>query len=244
MATNPTPFDLNRALQAWRENLGDSPAFRQENLDELETHLRDSIANLQQRGLAEDEAFLIASRRVGNDSTLGAEFGKINAQSVWINRILWMLIGTQLFGCLRDLVGAVTSGTSLGILQFMSQIGVTSPGWTMGILFGFIHLSVFALALAGGWWLFTEKNSYLCSWFRTVSKSPVKLIGSSLILTLVPPNIQALQTMLMVRNFDFKHADQLFQGISYGTFSASLIEGITLLVLTLLLARKQMPARN
>src|SRR5689334_23260986 len=62
---NQTSFELNNAIQRWRENLGQSPAFRSENLNELESHLRDSIATLQAKGLLEEEAFLIASRRIG-----------------------------------------------------------------------------------------------------------------------------------------------------------------------------------
>src|SRR5690349_14090776 len=44
---NPTSFDLNRAVQQWRETLAQSPAFRGENLNELESHLSDSIAAWQ-----------------------------------------------------------------------------------------------------------------------------------------------------------------------------------------------------
>ena len=47
-----TSFDLNRAIQSWRENLAQSPAFRGENLNELESHLRDSVATWQARGLS------------------------------------------------------------------------------------------------------------------------------------------------------------------------------------------------
>src|ERR1043165_8539789 len=54
-----TPFDLNQAIQRWRENLGQSPAFRSENLFELESHLRDSIATLQRQGLSDEEALLV-----------------------------------------------------------------------------------------------------------------------------------------------------------------------------------------
>ena len=44
---NQTAFDLNQAIQRWRENLANSPAFRSENLNELESHLRDSISTLE-----------------------------------------------------------------------------------------------------------------------------------------------------------------------------------------------------
>ena len=58
-----TPFDLNRAIRHWRENLTQTPALRSENLDELEAHLRDSVATLQLRSLSVEEAFSIGVRR-------------------------------------------------------------------------------------------------------------------------------------------------------------------------------------
>ena len=62
---NQTEFDLNRAMATWRQQLGQSPAYREENLEELESHLRDSIATLAGKGLTDEEAFLVATRRVG-----------------------------------------------------------------------------------------------------------------------------------------------------------------------------------
>ncbi len=62
---NPTQFELNGHILAWREKLGQSAALTGEELEELEAHLRDSIASLQSRGLAATEAFLVATQRVG-----------------------------------------------------------------------------------------------------------------------------------------------------------------------------------
>jgi len=92
---NPTSFDLNLTIQRWRENLGQSPAFRSENLNELESHLRDSIATLQTRGLSSEEAFMVAAKRIGKGGALETEFAKVNAQAVWFDRLLWMVIGLQ-----------------------------------------------------------------------------------------------------------------------------------------------------
>lgn len=95
---NTASFDLNRAIQNWRENLGQSPAFRSENLYELETHLRDAIVTLRGSGLSDEEAFIIAAKRLGKSSHLEAEFAKQNSRSVWLDRALWILLGAQLWG--------------------------------------------------------------------------------------------------------------------------------------------------
>src|ERR1043165_6943979 len=96
MATNP--FDLNLAIQKWRKDLEQSPAFKEENLDELETHLRDSIAKLQSQGLSTKEAFIIGLERIGNGQALETQFARVNQKRVWLDHALWMLIGIQVWG--------------------------------------------------------------------------------------------------------------------------------------------------
>jgi hypothetical protein len=75
---NRTPFDLNEAIRRWQESLGASPAFGADNLEELAPHLRASVQKLQADGLSEEEAFLSATRRLGERAALEREFAKIN----------------------------------------------------------------------------------------------------------------------------------------------------------------------
>ncbi|MBI3876776.1 MAG: hypothetical protein HY300_12635 [Verrucomicrobia bacterium] len=88
-----TPFDLNRSLEQWRGQLAHSPAIKRDNLAELEVHLRDSIAGLQAKGLSEEEAFVIAAKRIGQPVQITAEFGKVNMAAVWLNRLQWIVVG-------------------------------------------------------------------------------------------------------------------------------------------------------
>ena len=96
----PTPFDLNAAIQCWRQSMAASPAFRAENLDEIETHLRDSVRSLEAKGLSVEESYLIASRRLGQPAALDREFRKVNAPYVWRSRALWLWMGAGLFPAL------------------------------------------------------------------------------------------------------------------------------------------------
>jgi hypothetical protein len=73
-----TPFDLNTALRLWLERLGQSPQIKLENLRELESHVRDSVAQLETKGLSSEESFLIATHRVGSPAKLEPEFAKVN----------------------------------------------------------------------------------------------------------------------------------------------------------------------
>jgi hypothetical protein len=42
----------------------------QEDIDELEAHLREAIAGFVKRGLTDEEAFLVASMRLGEQAVL------------------------------------------------------------------------------------------------------------------------------------------------------------------------------
>jgi len=71
-------FDLNNALHRWLDSLAQSPQFRPTDLAELESHVRDSVSQLQTQGLSSEESFLIATRRVGAVEKLEPEFAKVN----------------------------------------------------------------------------------------------------------------------------------------------------------------------
>jgi hypothetical protein len=122
---NPISFDLNCAIQSWRGNLAASPSFRGENLDELEVHLRDSIATLQGRGLSAREAFQIATQRIGTGSALESEFAKVNQSAVWFDRCLWILIAFQ--------VWRIISGASVFAMVAASVLAMTVNGLLPGL---------------------------------------------------------------------------------------------------------------
>jgi hypothetical protein len=90
---NQTSFDLKTAIRDWRENLAQLPEFRTRDVDELESHVQDSIAELEGRGLSTEEAFVVATRRVGPGAVLAPEFARVNGQALWIDRGLWMVVG-------------------------------------------------------------------------------------------------------------------------------------------------------
>jgi hypothetical protein len=102
---NNTEFDLTKSLGDWRRRATDVPALSEQNLRELEAHLKDSIAKLQNCGLSQEESFQIATRRLGSIETLGAEFGKVNAERVWLDRALWIVAGLQVYLFVSSITG-------------------------------------------------------------------------------------------------------------------------------------------
>jgi hypothetical protein len=102
---NQTAFDLNRAIQNWRNDLGQSPAIDCDGIDELESHLRESVAALQTSGLTAEESFIVSARRIGWSSQIEAEFCKVNGDALWTDRVLWMMIAYQLSFAISSMPG-------------------------------------------------------------------------------------------------------------------------------------------
>lgn len=81
------------AREAWRESLRSHESFSPAHLRELEAHVDDAMDDLTARGLSAEEAFLIATRRLGAPAPLAAEFRKAGGEPPWAGRARWMLLG-------------------------------------------------------------------------------------------------------------------------------------------------------
>jgi hypothetical protein len=118
---NSSTFNLESAIGAWRSNLTSSSISR-ESLLELEAHLRDSIASLRAAGNSEEDAFALASYRLGQANQLDEEYAKTHREGVWFERILWMLLGAQLFSFLTQISGVIRG--LLTVPQVIAENGV------------------------------------------------------------------------------------------------------------------------
>lgn len=90
---NETVFDLNERLHQWRSALKNRPAVREEDVEELESHLGDTMEALSKSGLSPEEAFLVGAHRVGHPAALDDQFGRVTPGAVWKERSQWMVLG-------------------------------------------------------------------------------------------------------------------------------------------------------
>ena len=104
---NQTRFDLNAAIENWRQELAAQPNFASDDRRELEAHLRDAVAGFQQRGLNDEESFWLARRRVGQPKQLAEEFAKADPAQVWRERVFWMWLAVFLSSTLGRMIGSM-----------------------------------------------------------------------------------------------------------------------------------------
>jgi hypothetical protein len=75
-------------IAEWRAYVAKAPAVNGRDVDELEAHLRDQIAELDAAGLTGDEAFLVAVKRMGDLDTLSREFAREHSGRLWKQLVL------------------------------------------------------------------------------------------------------------------------------------------------------------
>jgi len=82
----PTPGDavsVEEQIARWRSYLGRRQAIHSADVAELEDHLREQIVVLSDAGLAPDEAFLVAVKRMGDLDVLSREFAREHSDRLW-----------------------------------------------------------------------------------------------------------------------------------------------------------------
>jgi len=80
-----TFFDrpLEEQIAQWRAYVRGRQALHDPDVEELEGHLRDQLVALTEAGLAGDEAFLVAVKRMGSLDALSREFARVHSERLW-----------------------------------------------------------------------------------------------------------------------------------------------------------------
>jgi hypothetical protein len=161
----PADFDLAASLTRWRESLGAHEALTPERVRELETHLRDSLAEIRAQGITANEAFWVAARRVGDASSLAGQFVQADPASVWRTRVFWMLMGLILVEMVMLLPGFLR----LAALEIAAH---DNGFWQTFFIAGMVVLPIGMLVLtlltfaglaAGRWPILCARMESLCS---------------------------------------------------------------------------------
>lgn len=142
---NLTTFSLEDSLNLWKKELAKSSVMTTENIEELESHLRDEMDELTLTGLSLEEAFIIAKKRIGSANTLTREFYKVNRKYHLKSKLMPYLQGILLLLVFQSAQNIIQSVSALvGSYFDMSAyyISYISPGIELlllvsGLLFFF-----------------------------------------------------------------------------------------------------------
>ncbi|MFC6011106.1 permease prefix domain 1-containing protein [Nocardia lasii] len=79
---------LQVLVDEWRGYVQRHRAISAADVDEMEDHLREQISTLQQAGLTDDEAFLVAVKRMGSVDAISREFAHEHSERLWKQLVL------------------------------------------------------------------------------------------------------------------------------------------------------------
>ncbi len=80
--------ELEAQIDQWRSYVQRRQAISTADVDEMEDHLREQVADLTATGLDDDEAFLVAVKRMGNLDEVSREFAREHSDRLWKQLVL------------------------------------------------------------------------------------------------------------------------------------------------------------
>ena len=168
--------DIEKRIARWRNELARSEAFARADIDELEIHLRDEMEHLCRSGLSEEEALLIASRRLGDTAALADEFGKVNEGRRLVDRLSWMAVGVLLY----VIAGYVATGVSQGGILAARLFGL--EGYELGAFGIALKVAVIAASVILAWIVYRRWSRHPDAELPPLSTSRLVLLFAALAL--------------------------------------------------------------
>lgn len=145
---------LETRLAEWRGAVSRGAAVREGDADELESHLRDQITDLEAAGLTGDEAFLIAVRRLGQVDALTAEFAREHGDRLWKQLAVPESPETHRSGLLVMLGFATLAGALTLVANLVSRATHDEFSWYMR------DFSLFFLPVLAAWFALQRRISW------------------------------------------------------------------------------------
>ena len=121
---------MESQIAEWRAYLANAAGVNGHDVDELEDHLRHQIAELNAVGLAPDEAFLVAVKRMGDLDALSREFAREHSGRLWKQLILSDDEPARASsGWLTALAFAVAAAVAVQVARLAAGFPADEPTW-------------------------------------------------------------------------------------------------------------------
>lgn len=146
---------LEAQIAQWRSAVTRNRSVDAADADELESHLREQVTELERSGLAEDEAFLVAVKRLGRVDQITAEYAREHGDRLWKQLVL---AGADT-GRGRPLVTVIVFALIAAVLVQVARLAATDAlnqlaPWVVR------DAGFFVLPVLGAWFAWTRRISW------------------------------------------------------------------------------------
>jgi hypothetical protein len=118
---------LEERIAEWRAYLQRRQAIHAVDVEELEDHLRSQVSDLRSAGLDDEEAFLIAVKRIGDLDTLSREYAQEYSERLWKRLVVAPGAGGREWT--REATVAVALAVAAGVaIKVPELFGITWDG--------------------------------------------------------------------------------------------------------------------
>lgn len=187
-------------INKWVKQLMSDPSFTEADVEELKTHLLDLMDNLKEKGLDEEEAFLIASRRIGNIDEIEDEYRQENLEVIQTRRTALVLSGVLIYFFSYHFVGTLTK--LLFIILLTNDVPAPRSLFWMNRFLIIWHI-VFVLLFAGI--ILSEKKVVVfIEKIKIRPKHTFILMLSALFLAIVNVSLMAIAKSVIGANFGLR----------------------------------------
>jgi hypothetical protein len=228
--------DIERQIEQWRIGLAASELLGNSDVSELENHLREEMEQLKTSDLSDEEAFLIARRRLGDTEALAAEFAKVNSGRRFANRLLWMAIGVLSYFLMFQLSLLATRVSAL--LGY--AVGLRNP--YLALLAGASQVAAFAGIGAVAWRCFVSRSSCQAAIKKTSTVVRMGMIAACVIVALWW--IESLSRIFLIRTMPRPNMMHVFMAQSWCSLGWSMLMPFLLVGLIVVLAMRNRLARQ
>jgi hypothetical protein len=121
--------DLELQIVEWRAYVARAPAVDGHDIDELEDHLRHQVAELSAAGLADDEAFLVAAKRLGDLDAVSREFAREHSGRLWKQLLGPADASPAAASWVDALVLAAGAAAAVEIARLAAEAAGDEPSW-------------------------------------------------------------------------------------------------------------------
>jgi len=113
---------LETQIDQWREYLRRRQAIHTVDVAELEDHLREQVSALVAGGLAPDEAFLVAVKRMGELDALSREFAREHSDRLWKQLVMVNDAGATRAPARADAIVAVCLAVAAALVVKLATV--------------------------------------------------------------------------------------------------------------------------
>ncbi len=123
-------------IAQWRGYVQRHQAISGADVDEMESHLRDQVGDLETSGLSGEEAFLVAVKRMGNVDAISREFAREHSDRLWKQLVLPTASEDDGGQSNRDLGAALVAAVGAGLAVKIGLAGFADDrlGLNIGVL--------------------------------------------------------------------------------------------------------------